>query len=83
MNEWSSGKGFSLNKLPRVIYRAGANLAKANASILAQIIEKYSLRSIIYNMLSRMNEWFSGKGFDLNYHVFALVQFSPKQIQTF
>ena len=77
MDACSGSKGFGLNKLPCI--RAGSNHAKANANILAQIIEKNCLRSIIYIMLVRVNKWSSGKGFGLNYHVFELVQILPRQ----
>ena len=70
MNKWSSGKGFGLKcrvfELVQISPRQFAN-------ILAQIVEKYWLRSIIYIKLTRMNKWSSGKRFGLNYHAFELV----------
>ena len=77
VNKWSRGKGFGLNyhvfELVQISPRQFAN-------ILAQIIEKYWLRSVIYIKLTRMNKWSSGKGFGLNYYAFELFQMSLKAL---
>ena len=73
-------KGFGLNYH---VFELVQVSPRQFAAILAQIIEKYWLRSIIYIILTRMNKWSSGKGFGLNYHVFELVLISTKQMQTF